>query len=91
MKKWIILAGVVIGLWLMVLVSFKLFRSGPETQIQVLKKDNVKLRVVAENYELKYKIFVLEEKLKAISQGTKQTPTRIVPVPNGANVNVKSK
>lgn len=91
MKKWTILAGSILALWLMVLASYLLIKGNSvETYVQSLEKDNVRLRVIAENYELKYKIQVIEEKLKARTR-SKNTPAKIAPFPNGANVEVKRK
>ena len=84
MKKWIILAGVVFVVWLMALGSYLLIKgNSTETYIQSLEKDNVRLRVIAENYELKYKIQVIEEKLRTIAQAkAKRKPAKVNPVPN---------
>lgn len=86
MKKWIILAGAIVVVWLMALGSYLLIKGNSvETYIQTLEKDNVRLRVIAENYELKYKIQVIEEKLRA------RAKTKVNPVPSGAKVDIKSK
>lgn len=87
MRKWSILAGVIIGIWLIALVSYLLIASNSaETNIELLEKENVKLRVVAENRELLWKIAVLENNLQG-----KTAPSKITPVPSGANVDIKPK
>jgi len=89
MRKWLILAGVIIGIWLIVLVSYLLVKgNSAETNIELLEKENVKLRVVAENRELLWKIAVLENNLQG---KTVKQPPKITPVPSGANVDVTRK
>lgn len=86
MKKWLIFEGVVLGVLAMVVASYLIFKVAPtETRIQSIEKENVRLRVIAENYELKYKIQVIEEKLRA------RAKTKVNPVPSGAKVDIKSK
>jgi len=88
MRKWLILAGVIIGIWLIALVSYLLVAgNSAETNIELLESENVKLRVVAENRELLWKIAVLENKLK----GKTPKQPKITPVPSGANVDIKPK
>jgi len=89
MRKWLILAGVIIGIWLIALVSYLLVAgNSAETNIELLESENVKLRVVAENRELLWKIAVLENNLQG-KPATKQP--KITPVPSGANVDIKPK
>lgn len=87
MKKWIILVAVV---WVMALASYLLIKSrSAETPIQALETENVRLRVIAENRELLWKITVLEEKLKG--KPPSKAPTKIAPVPSGARVDITPK
>ena len=83
MKKWIVLAIVV---WVIALVSYRLIKSTVDTPVQALEKENKILRVVAENRELKWKIATIEDRLKSAAP---KSPTRVNPVPNNANVNIK--
>lgn len=83
MKKWTILVVVV---WIMALVSYQLIKSTVDTPVQALEKENKILRVVAENRELKWKIATLEDRLRSTAS---KAPTKVGPVPNNANVNIK--
>ena len=95
MKKWLIVAGSIIVVWLMIVGTFLFVKDDSPGQLKILKRDIKILRVVAEHRELQWKIKEYERRLNlkpnpAPQSSATQKPV-ITPVPSNADVFIKAK